>query len=111
MNINFATQPLEYDPRLARFSEKPTDKPPVEVKTPTANDQPVKPENREPLQIVLAEHDISLNFRRDERSGQLIVEMIDNKTGDALRQLPSEVSLRLSEAFAKIQGQFIEARV
>lgn len=62
------------------------------------------------LKAVLAEHDISLNFRRDEASGRMVIEMVDSRTGDAVRQIPSEVSLRLSELFSKISGQLFEAR-
>lgn len=64
----------------------------------------------ERLKSVLAQSNISLNFRRDEASGRIVIEMIDSKTGDAVRQIPSEVSLRLSELFSKVQGQLFEAR-
>lgn len=64
----------------------------------------------ERLKSVLAQSNISLNFRRDEASGQMVVELIDNATGDAVRQIPSEVSLKLSELFSKVQGKLFEAR-
>ncbi len=111
MSISFLTQPPEFDARFAQVFEKPSGKPKNEVKNQPPKDEPAKKDERQHLQNVLAEHDISLKFRRDEKTGQLVVEMIDNKTGDAVRQMPSEVSLKLSEAFAKVQGQFIEARV
>lgn len=62
------------------------------------------------LKAVLAENNISLNFRRDEESGRIVVEMVDSKTGVAVRQIPSEVSLRLSEMFSKIPGRLFNAR-
>lgn len=64
----------------------------------------------EPLKEVLAQSDISLNFSRDEKTGRVVVEMIDNTTGDPVMQIPNEVSLRLSEMFSKVQGQLFEAR-
>jgi uncharacterized FlaG/YvyC family protein len=65
----------------------------------------------EKVRAILAESDISLNFHRDDDTGRIVVEMIDNVTGEAIRQLPTEVSLRLSELFSKVQGNIFEARV
>lgn len=70
----------------------------------------VKAADIEQLREVLAQSDISLNFRRDEETGRVVVEMINNATGDPVLQIPDEVSLRLSEMFSKIQGQLFEAR-
>jgi flagellar protein FlaG len=111
MSISFLIQPPEFDARLAQASEKPSGKPKYEEKSQPPSNEPARKDERQHLQNVLAEQDISLKFRVDEKTGQLVVEMIDNKTGDAVRQMPSEVSLKLSEAFAKVQGQFIEVRV
>lgn len=60
------------------------------------------------LQSVLAENNISLDFSRDERTNQIIVKLINDETGEQLRQLPSEVSLKLSAVYAKLQGQFVD---
>lgn len=70
----------------------------------------VETTNTEPLRKALAQSNISLNFRRDDRTGRVVVEMIDDSTGDPIRQIPSEVSLRLSEMFSKVQGHLFEAR-
>src|SRR5689334_17509913 len=75
----------------------------------------VKPEVRaaDPavLKEVLAQSDISLNFHRDDKTGRVVIEMIDNATGDPVMQIPNEVSLRLSEMFSKVQGQLFEAKL
>ena len=52
----------------------------------------------------LADSRISLNFSRDEESGALVVRMVDEGTGETIRQLPSEAALRLANAFGKLQG-------
>jgi uncharacterized FlaG/YvyC family protein len=110
MSVNLLTQAPPAEPRHSQALENV----PVKHRAETA-DRPEKEQTKENsherLQAVLSEHDISLNFRRDEKSGQLVVELIDNKTGEAVRQMPSEVSLKLGEAFERVQGQFIEARV
>lgn len=110
MRVDFAAQPVEQTTAITRYKEKTEDLQPVKT-----DEKPKEPlgdrENLQTLKNVLAEKDISLKFRRDDRTGQVIVELIDDKTGDAVRQMPSEVSLRLSEVFAKVQGRFIDQQV
>lgn len=79
-------------------------------KGPALPEPKVESTNTERLREVLAQSDISLNFQRDEQTGRVVVQMIDNTTGEPVLQIPSEVSLRLSEMFARVQGQLFEAR-
>ena len=107
-----ATNPIEFDTSaavrlpLVKLTESsrrvPEEKPKSEPKE--------KAQDPEILKTVLAEANISLNFKRDDRTGRIVVEMIDNSTGDPVRQIPNEVSLRLSAMFSKVQGQLFEAR-
>ena len=60
------------------------------------------------LKKVLAEHDITINYRHDDDSNRLVITLVDDKTGEAIRQIPSEVSLKLS---AQIQGMFFDRKV
>lgn len=60
------------------------------------------------LQTELSRHGISLKFSRDDTTNHLVVQMIDDKTGDAIRQFPTEVSLSLAANFMKLQGVFID---
>lgn len=59
------------------------------------------------LKAVLAQRNISLKFSRDEATKQVVVEMIDQKTGEAVRQFPTEVSLSLAANFMRLQGVFL----
>ena len=74
----------------------------------TENRPEEKPEELSKLQNVLEENNVSLKFSRDEKSGEIVVKMVDSVTGEALRQLPTEVSLKLTAAHTKLQGQFID---
>lgn len=104
------TAPVEFEPSFAQTGKQ----------TPISDSREKKPvEEVKPkfeaadtarLETVLAQSNISLNFRKDEASGRMVVELIDNTTGDAVRQIPSEVSLKLSELFSKVQGRLFEAR-
>lgn len=110
MQVNFSIQPLKQTEAVARNKEK--NETPQSAKNHNSfRKEPVEAGKLERLKNVLAEKDISLKFHRDERTGQMVIELIDDKTGDAVRQIPSEVSLKLSEVFAKIQGQFIDQKV
>jgi uncharacterized FlaG/YvyC family protein len=56
------------------------------------------------LEQVLQQHDIRLDFSRDEKTDSIVLKMIDQTTGETLQQIPNEVSLRLAEVFGKLQG-------
>lgn len=65
-------------------------------------------ENLTKLKAALAEHKITLKFSQDSQTNQLVVELVDERTGEAIRQMPSEVSLKLAADFVKLQGQFVD---
>lgn len=115
MQINFLTRPLENNPIKTEFVEK-SDKVQIkpETKSPeikSSEIEPVQDDNLKNLQNTLAEHNITLKFRQDEQTKQLVVELVDNKTGESIRQFPSEVSLKLSAMSIKMQGQFVNDKV
>jgi len=60
------------------------------------------------LKETLAENDITLKFSRDENTKAIVVEMVNARTGESIRQIPSTVSLRLAAHFVRLQGQFID---
>ncbi len=55
--------------------------------------------------------EIALKFRRDEESGITVVEMVDEGTGETLRQFPSEAMLHLSSTLGKLQGVIFDRQV
>jgi flagellar protein FlaG len=54
---------------------------------------------------------VSLKFRRDDSSGQTIVELVDQTSGDTLRQIPSEALLRISASLRKLQGLVVDRQI
>lgn len=108
MQVNPINPAAEYSSVFQPNAEKPAASP--APKSPTAVltiDKPEPAEELTKLQTALAEQNVSLNFSRDEKSGEIIVKLVDSKTGEAIRQLPTEVSLKLSAVNTKLQGQFI----
>lgn len=115
MQVNTSTSSLEYSFPSPQKEVKPEVKTaPKEVPKPKETEnQPNKnevdkAENLQKLQTTLAENDMELKFSRDVETQALIVELVNNKTGEAVLQIPSEVSLKLSAQFVKLQGQFVD---
>lgn len=124
MQVNFTTQPSEVIPLKTPFVEK-TDNVQLKIKKDVSASKPVQSDNKpaqsenksvkddelKNLQNSLAEDNITLKFRQDEKTKQLIVELVNEKTGESIIQIPSEVSIKLSQMSVKIQGQFVDDKV
>ena len=116
MQINFLTHPAEH---VAKVTEITGETENVRHDTKNIPDE-AKPEFKakledsskiQQLQHFLSEHNINLKFSVHDETNQLVIELVDSKTGDAIRQLPSEVSLKFSAAFTKVQGQLIDETI
>jgi uncharacterized FlaG/YvyC family protein len=77
----------------------------------TSADQRSTAERLRALQIALAAENVTLKFHRDETTDQVVIEMVDNETGEPIRQMPSEVSLRLEAVFTKLVGHIVDETV
>ena len=62
------------------------------------------------IQEAIQDTHITLNFSRDEESGTIVVKLIDQASGEAIQQFPSEAALRLAAALGKLQGQFFNQK-
>lgn len=62
------------------------------------------------IQDAIQDTDITLNFSRDEESGAIVIKWVDQRSGEAIQQIPSETSLRLAAVLGKLQGQFINQK-
>ncbi len=62
------------------------------------------------IQDVIQDSNITLNFSRDEESGTIVVKLIDQASGEAIQQFPTEAALRLAAALGKLQGQFFNQK-
>lgn len=69
---------------------------------------PVESEELIKLKSSLAEHNIELKFSKDDKTNAIVVELIDEKTGEAIQQFPSDVSLKLAANFIRLQGHFVD---
>lgn len=112
MNINslsittpeIKSSPVEIDKKIEIEKEAPPK--PYEVSK--FEEKETQAEKLTKLKSLLAEHNINLEFSRDEATNELVIKLIDDKTGESIRQFPSEVSLKLAATYAKIQGQILD---
>lgn len=51
-----------------------------------------------------------MRFEIDEDTQQLVVSIVDNKTGDVLRQVPSEEVLHIAKMISQFQGKFVSVK-
>lgn len=110
MQVN-ATAPItEFNPTFQTNVEKPKE---VKVEKPKTESTETKVENKESLDQLkssLAENNINLEFSQDNETKQLVVKLVDNVTGEAIRQIPTEISLKLAAVFVKMKGQFVDTK-
>jgi flagellar protein FlaG len=58
----------------------------------------------------LTAHDIALQFSRDEETGTIVMKLVNSQTGESLRQIPNEVTLKLAATLGKLQGGLFDRR-
>ncbi|MCD9184970.1 MAG: flagellar protein FlaG [Pyrinomonadaceae bacterium] len=115
MQVNTANPITEFSSPVRQNAEKiaenkPQDEQPkVNVKIENEENAP-KEENLQKLKDVFSESNITLKYSRDDETKALVVEMVDGTTGEAVLQIPSEVSLKLAALFVKTQGQFVDEK-
>ncbi len=51
-----------------------------------------------------------MRFEIDEETRQLVVSILDSKTGDVVRQIPSEEVLHIAKMISQFQGQFVNTK-
>jgi flagellar protein FlaG len=62
------------------------------------------------IQDVVSEENISLKFSRDEQTGAMVMELVDQQSGEPVLQIPSVAQLRLAEVLGKLQGNIFNQK-
>ena len=106
MKVNISNQPTEIDSRAQEAAKRIA----VEVQrdVSSSDSAKVKTERLRVIERAFAENNISLSFNRDEQTNQVVIKLVDANSGQTIRQTPTEVTLKLTEIYSKIQGQFVE---
>jgi flagellar protein FlaG len=53
---------------------------------------------------------VSLKFTRDEETGTIVVEVIDQRSGETLSQFPNGAMLQLAATLSKLQGKIFDCQ-
>jgi len=66
---------------------------------------------KEMKQLVDSKMPNSLSFSLDDSTGKTIVRITDTKTGEMIRQIPSEEMMELARSLDKMQGMLLRQEV
>ena len=91
-------------PSVIATDTKPAEKAPQETSKELA-------EAMEAVEIMMSVRNRSVQFVKDESSGANIVKVIDDNTGEVIRQLPSEELIGFMRNLTKMLGNFLDERV
>ena len=61
----------------------------------------------EDVQIMMELRNRSVTFSRDEEAGAEVIKVIDSKSGDVIRQMPSEELLTFMRNLTRMLGTFV----
>lgn len=95
-------------PVISRTGSSGEQKAPVKEETSSQKDERAVKAEIERLQSSLGKHDISLKFVRDEKTETMVVQLVNSRSGESIRQIPNEVSLKLSAELGKLQGWILD---
>lgn len=110
MQINSLNQKADFNIQPNKFAEK-SEAQKVKKKEASVSqefDQHPVVKNLKETKSISVEQNTNLNFTRDDQTNQLVVELVDKRTGEVVRQNPSEVSLKLAAIFAQTQGNLLD---
>jgi len=62
------------------------------------------------IQIMMDLRNRSVSFTRDQETGTDIIKVIDDNTGDTIRQLPSEELLQFMKNLTRMLGTFLDEK-
>lgn len=62
------------------------------------------------LAQALASFEIALKFSKDEETGAIVVQMINQQSGETLQQIPSKARLHVAATLSKLQGRILNRR-
>jgi uncharacterized FlaG/YvyC family protein len=63
------------------------------------------------LAAAIQPFDIALKFSKDAETGAIVIEMINQRTGETMQQIPNEAMLHVSAVLGKLQGQIFDETV
>jgi len=63
------------------------------------------------IQLDLGGEDIRLNYSLDSPSGQVVVKVVDGKSGKVIREIPPRELLALAESMKELEGIIFDKKI
>lgn len=63
------------------------------------------------VQDYISEMNVDLSFKVHKETGEIVVQVVDSKTGEVIRQLPPEDVLKLRDKLKELRGLIFEKKV
>jgi flagellar protein FlaG len=76
----------------------------------TGSHKSAVPEAQAPIDLVINGEGIGLRFYRDREAGVRVIQVINQETGDVIRQIPSEEVVHFMRQFQETKGHFVSLR-
>jgi len=65
----------------------------------------------EEIKRFMEDFDVEVNFKTNEKTGDLVVQVVDRDTGKIIRQIPPEDLVKLHEKLVELRGVLFEGKV
>ena len=106
--VSTAGQPEQVVDLKPQQSSAPVELPRQAVKSVEKTDAGTIKKATEQINKFVQQFDRNLQFSVDEDSGLHVVKVIDNKSKEVIRQMPTEEMLAIARALDKLQGLLIK---
>lgn len=63
------------------------------------------------VQDYLSDMNISLDFHVEDKTGELVVKVVNRDTGDVIRQIPPEALVKLRQKLEELRGVLFDGKV
>ena len=107
--------PQVVDPVSSRPEAKPPSPPPPQVTNTMEREtaiQPDRPAVREAVVVLNQQLELeqrSIRFRIEEATNEIIVTVLDEETGEVVRQIPPEATVRLAAHLDDLNGALVSS--
>jgi flagellar protein FlaG len=98
------------DPAQVRAQEieRARNSKPLEIE-PAANQKEIQ-KAIEQVQVMMEVRDRSISFRQDKETGTDVIKIMDDKTGDVIRQMPSDELLTFMKNLTRMLGALVDEK-
>jgi flagellar protein FlaG len=91
-------------------SGKPAQRTQASKQSETATHQSLAVEVKPPVELVINGQGLGLKFFYDRDAGVQVIQVVDEESGDVIRQIPPDEVVEFMRQFRETKGQFVSLR-